>query len=148
MADLNVERRPTLERPVLVAAFRGWNDGGQGASLAAGYLAKLWNAQRFAEIDAENFYDFQATRPHVKLEEGFTRRIDWPETVFYHARPDGLDRDAVLLLGDRAEPPLADVREPGHGLCARARGRAGRHTRRAARRRPAHAARAGDRERE
>src|SRR5689334_5508940 len=104
MADLNVERRPTLERPVLVAAFRGWNDGGQGASLAAGYLAKLWNAQRFAEIDAENFYDFQATRPHVKLEEGFTRRIDWPETVFYHARPEGLDRDAVLLLG--IEPNL------------------------------------------
>src|SRR3954447_15364858 len=104
MADLNVESRPTLERPVLVAAFRGWNDGGQGASLAAGYLAKLWNAQRFAEIDAENFYDFQATRPHVKLEEGFTRRIDWPETVFYHARPDGLDRDAVLLLG--IEPNL------------------------------------------
>jgi len=104
MADLNVERRPTLERPVLVAAFRGWNDGGQGASLAAGYLAKRWAAERFAEIDPENFYDFQATRPHVKLEEGFTRRIDWPETVFYHARPEGLDRDAVLLLG--IEPSL------------------------------------------
>jgi proteasome assembly chaperone (PAC2) family protein len=104
MSELKVDRRPTLERPVLVAAFRGWNDGGQGASLAAGYLAKLWKAERFAEIDPENFYDFQATRPHVKLEEGFTRRIDWPETVFYHARPEGLDRDAVLLLG--IEPNL------------------------------------------
>src|SRR3954471_11616594 len=104
MAELNVERRPALERPVLIAAFRGWNDGGQGASLAAGYLAKRWNAQRFAEIDPETFYDFQATRPHVKLEEGFTRRIDWPETVFYHARPEGLDRDAVLVLG--IEPNL------------------------------------------
>src|SRR5437868_9315860 len=102
--ELRITSRPQLERPVLVAAFRGWNDGGQGASLAAGYLAKLWNAQRFAEIDAENFYDFQATRPHVKLDEGFMRRIDWPETVFYHARPDGLDRDAVLLLG--IEPNL------------------------------------------
>ena len=40
----------------------------------------------------------------MKLEEGFTRRIDWPETVFYHARPDGLGRDAVLLLG--VEPNL------------------------------------------
>src|SRR5262245_6883255 len=104
MAELNVARRPALERPVLVAAFRGWNDGGQGASLAAGYLAKRWNARRFAEIDPEGFYDFQATRPQVKLEERFTRRIDWPETVFYHARPDGLDRDAVLLLG--VEPNL------------------------------------------
>ena len=104
MAELNVARRPALERPVLIAAFRGWNDGGQGASLAAGYLAKRWDARRFAEIDPEGFYDFQATRPHVKLEEGFTRRIDWPETAFYHARPDGMDRDAVLLLG--VEPNL------------------------------------------
>src|SRR6478752_9540942 len=99
MSELNIERRPDLEKPVLIAAFRGWNDGGQGASLAAGYLAKTWDARRFAEIDPEGFYDFQATRPHVKLEDGFTRRIDWPETVFYHARPDGLDRDVVLLLG-------------------------------------------------
>jgi proteasome assembly chaperone (PAC2) family protein len=104
MAELQVSRRPSLERPVLIAAFRGWNDGGQGASLAAGYLAKSWDARRFAEIDPEGFFDFQATRPHVRLEEGFTRRIDWPETVFFHGRPDGLDRDAVLLLG--VEPNL------------------------------------------
>jgi proteasome assembly chaperone (PAC2) family protein len=104
MAELNVSRRPTLERPVLIAAFRGWNDGGQGASLAAGYLAKAWDARRFAEIDPEGFFDFQVTRPQVRLEEGLTRRIDWPETAFYHARPEGMDRDAVLLLG--IEPNL------------------------------------------
>lgn len=104
MAELHVARRPALDRPVLIAAFRGWNDGGQGASLAAGYLAKTWDADRFAEIDPEGFFDFQATRPHVKLEEGLTRRIDWPETVFYHGRPEGMDRDAVLLLG--VEPNL------------------------------------------
>src|ERR671932_449457 len=97
--ELIIESEPQLERPVLVGAFRGWNDGAQGASLAAGYLAKQWGAQRFAEIDPEGFFDFQATRPHVALVEGVTRRIDWPETSFYHARPDGLDRDVVLLLG-------------------------------------------------
>ena len=95
---------PDLERPVLLAAFRGWNDGAQAASLAAGYLAKTWGAEQFAEIDPEDFFDFQATRPHVSLEEGLTRRIDWPETGFYHARPEGLDRDIVLLLG--IEPNL------------------------------------------
>jgi len=88
----------------MVAAFRGWNDGAQAASLAAGYLAKTWEAERFAELDPETFFDFQATRPHVSLEEGLTRRIDWPETGFYHARPPGLDRDVVLLLG--IEPNL------------------------------------------
>jgi len=102
--ELLIASRPSLERPTLIAAFRGWNDGGQGASLAAGYLAKLWGAERFAEVDPENFFDFQATRPHVTLEEGVTRRIDWPATVFYHGRPPGLDHDVVLLLG--IEPNL------------------------------------------
>jgi predicted ATP-grasp superfamily ATP-dependent carboligase len=102
--ELRIASRPSLERPTLIAAFRGWNDGGQGASLAAGYLAKLWGAERFAEVDPENFFDFQATRPHVTLEEGVTRRIDWPATVFYHGRPPGLDHDVVLLLG--IEPNL------------------------------------------
>ena len=89
---------------MLVAAFRGWNDGAQGASLAAGYLAQAWGATRFADLDPEEFYDFQATRPHVALEDGYTRRIDWPENVFYHSALPGLDRDVVLLLG--IEPNL------------------------------------------
>src|SRR6266508_5647250 len=105
MADeLRTVERPSLSRPVLIAAFRGWNDGGQGASLAGAFLARNWKAERFAEIDSEGFFDFQSTRPHVSLVEGMTRRIDWPENAFYHARPDGAERDAVLLLG--IEPNL------------------------------------------
>ena len=96
--------RPSLTRPVLIAAFRGWNDGGQGASLAGGYLAKTWSAARFADIDPETFFDFQATRPHVSLVDGVTRQLDWPDNAFYHARIAGLERDAVLLLG--IEPNL------------------------------------------
>ncbi len=102
--ELRIFERPSLERPVLITAFRGWNDGGQGASLAGGYLARAWDATRFAEIDPEEYYDFQATRPHVSLEEGLTRRIDWPENAFYYTRVPGTDRDAVLLLG--IEPNL------------------------------------------
>src|ERR671938_1731013 len=102
--ELRVAARPALRAPVLISAFRGWNDGGQGASLAGGYLAKTWEAERFAEIDPEEFFDFQATRPHVSLVEGLTRRIDWPENAFYYARVDRLDRDVVLLLG--IEPNL------------------------------------------
>ena len=91
--------RPALERPVLIGAFRGWNDGGQAATLATGYLARLWNAQKFADIDPELFVDFQATRPHVSLDEGAARRIDWPENAFFRARIPGANRDAVLLIG-------------------------------------------------
>ena len=89
---------------MLVAAFRGWNDGAQAASLAASFLAQAWEARRFADIDPEEFFDFQATRPHVALEDGLTRRIDWPETAFYHAAIPGIERDAVLALG--IEPNL------------------------------------------
>src|SRR5260370_42154487 len=98
MAELNVLFRPELRRPVLVAAFRGWNDGGQGASLAGGYLAKQWEAARFAEIEPEGFYDFQATRPHVSLVEALTRKVERPANAFLHARIPGSDRDAGILL--------------------------------------------------
>jgi predicted ATP-grasp superfamily ATP-dependent carboligase len=102
--ELHIAERPSLRRPVLIAAFRGWNDGGQGASLAGGFLARVWSAARFAEIDGEGFFDFQATRPHVSLVDGETRKIEWPDTAFHHARIPGSDRDAILLLG--VEPNL------------------------------------------
>src|SRR5438128_1206558 len=104
MSELNVSFMPELRRPVLVAAFRGWNDGGQGATLGAGYLAKQWEAKQFAEIEPETFYDFQATRPQVTLEDGMTRKLEWPENSFFHCEIPGAGRDAVILLG--TEPNL------------------------------------------
>jgi len=104
MSELIVSSRPELRSPVLVAAFRGWNDGGQGATLGGGFLAKQWEAEPFAEIDPENFYDFQAVRPNVSLEDGLTRKLEWPSNTFLHAPIPGLDRDAVILLG--VEPNL------------------------------------------
>ena len=96
--ELRLESRPSLNKPILVTAFRGWNDGGQGASLAAQHLVNTWDAEKFADIDPEGFFDFQATRPRVSLVEGLTRRIDWPENDFFHARPGG-EHDVVMLVG-------------------------------------------------
>jgi predicted ATP-grasp superfamily ATP-dependent carboligase len=104
MSELIVSSQPELRSPVMIAAFRGWNDGGQGATLAGGYLAKQWGAESFAEIESENFYDFQAVRPTVSLEDGLTRKLEWPTNTFLHAPIPGLDRDAVILLG--VEPNL------------------------------------------
>jgi proteasome assembly chaperone (PAC2) family protein len=97
--ELRIAEHPTLRRPVLISAFRGWNDGGQAATLAAGTLARAWDAKRFAEIDPEGFVDFQSTRPTVTLDEGLTRQIEWPEITFHAAAIPGADRDAVILLG-------------------------------------------------
>jgi proteasome assembly chaperone (PAC2) family protein len=99
VSELRIAQTPSLTKPILIAAFRGWNDGGQGASLAGGYLARRWRAARFADIDPEGFFDFSAVRPQVSLVDGVTRQIDWPDNAFYHSRIPGLERDAVLLLG-------------------------------------------------
>ena len=109
MADyLRLSHRPELERGVLIAAFRGWNDGGQGASLAAGYLAKVWHATRFGDIDPEEFYDFQATRPHVSLVDGITRRID---SILRGVARERLGRSAPPGGGQGAVP--RDAEQPG-----------------------------------
>jgi proteasome assembly chaperone (PAC2) family protein len=104
--ELSFERRPKLTSPILVCSFRGWNDGGQGASLASAFLVRAWRAEQFAAIDPELFFDFQMTRPHVSLVDG-QRRLDWPENAFHHARVNGKgdeQRDVVLLVG--TEPSL------------------------------------------
>jgi proteasome assembly chaperone (PAC2) family protein len=91
------EREPDLDGPVLVCAFTGWNDGGEAASTAAGYLRDRWSAERFARLDPEEFFDFQVTRPTVRLVDGVTRRIEWPANDFFHASLP--ERDVVLFLG-------------------------------------------------
>jgi len=93
-----------LRRPVLIAAFEGWNDAGDGASAAAAYLARRWRAERFATIDPEEFYDFTATRPEVRIEGDTTRAIDWPENVFSFSPLGATARDVVFLRG--VEPQL------------------------------------------
>ena len=96
--------RPELRKPVLIAAFEGWNDAADAASTAARYLRDLWSAKPFATIDHEDFYDYTATRPQVRLVNGITRRIDWPETELSWGALPGTSRDVVVLLGH--EPQL------------------------------------------
>jgi hypothetical protein len=106
-SELRMEKRPELERPVFVCTFRGWNDGGQGASLAGSFLCRTWRAEKFADIDSELFFDFQMTRPNVSLVSG-ARQIEWPQNAFHQARIEGTNgapaKDAVLMLG--TEPSL------------------------------------------
>lgn len=91
-----------MERPIVVMAFSGWNDAGEAASTAASALGVSWGARVFARVDPEEFFDFQAIRPMVRLEDGRSRSITWPQHTFAHARVD--DRDVVLLTGP--EPNL------------------------------------------
>ena len=101
MEHLRWTSRPALRRPVVLAAFEGWNDAGDAASTAARWLRDRWAPRGFAEIDPEDFFDFTATRPHVELDDG-ERRIVWPITVVSAGSEGG--RDLIVVLG--AEPQL------------------------------------------
>ena len=92
---VHIEHDPALRRPNLVAAFRGWNDAGGAASLAAGYLRAVTDADRCAVIDSEPFIDYQQTRPTVQLVDGDVRRLDWPETEIYASEKS----DLVVVVG-------------------------------------------------
>src|ERR671929_703533 len=100
MQPLIWEHRPDgLRAPALVCAFTGWNDAGGAASAALRFVGASLGATRFAQIDPEEFYDFQATRPQIRLTEGRTREILWPEVEIYEARAPRAPRDLVLLAG-------------------------------------------------
>jgi predicted ATP-grasp superfamily ATP-dependent carboligase len=104
MTDVIWRERPELREPVMVCAFKGWNDAGEAASAALSYIRGSFESREVGGIDPEEFYDFTAVRPTVKLVEGSTRKIEWPENSFSVAPVPGAEGDLVMLQG--VEPSL------------------------------------------
>jgi predicted ATP-grasp superfamily ATP-dependent carboligase len=105
MQPLIWDRRPDgLRAPAMVCAFQGWNDAGDAASSAVSFLAGALDAKRFARIDSEEFYDFQANRPTIKLDGGERREIVWPGVEIFEATAPRAPRDLVLVQG--VEPSM------------------------------------------
>src|SRR5205085_7002105 len=90
--------RPVTDRPPVVCAFRGWNDGGEAATIAIRYLSERWHGRVFAHLDPEDFFDFQVSRPTVRLEQGVSRVIEWPRGEFSAASVQG--RDVLLFTSN------------------------------------------------
>jgi proteasome assembly chaperone (PAC2) family protein len=95
---------PELRSPVLVAAFAGWNDAASAATTALEAVAVSLDAERVASIDPEEFYDFQVTRPTIRMTEGQAREVDWPDNGIFAAVAPAAQRDLVLVAG--IEPNL------------------------------------------
>src|SRR3954468_4606233 len=120
--SLDWQDRPQLRDPIIVCAFKGWNDAGEAASAAVQFLCEAFDAAPLATIDPEDFYDFTSVRPSVRLVDGRSRAIDWPENSFTAARVPTADRDLIMLSG--IEPSLrwkaycADVLEVAQGTGA------------------------------
>ncbi len=98
MSDVGRVTRP-LRSPVLIAAFEGWNDAGDAATAAVQQLALAWDAVPLAEIDPESYYDFQVSRPTVKLVDGVTRSLEWPVTRLWACRLPDAPHDVILVQG-------------------------------------------------
>jgi predicted ATP-grasp superfamily ATP-dependent carboligase len=99
------DRRPDgLRAPAMVCAFKGWNDAGEAASSAVSFLASALDARRFAQIDSEEFYDFQTNRPCVRFSDANKREIVWPTVEVFEARAPRAPRDLVLVQG--VEPSM------------------------------------------
>jgi hypothetical protein len=95
---------PTLQSPIAIAAFEGWNDAADASTSAVEHLEQLWDAREVTSIDPEEFYDFQVNRPQINLVDGDTRRIEWPGTTILTASPPGSKHDVVLIRG--TEPSM------------------------------------------
>jgi predicted ATP-grasp superfamily ATP-dependent carboligase len=100
MQPLKWQYRPDgLRAPAMICAFKGWNDAADAASSAISFVGSALGARRFATIDPEEFYDFQATRPRIQMVGGQARQILWPEVEIFEARIPRAPRDLILLCG-------------------------------------------------
>lgn len=92
--------RPALRSPRALVAFEGWNDACDAASGAVAYLLGQTEAEPFALIEPEEFYDFQEHRPTVVVDEGGTRRLSWPATRAFAIDLPSQTHDLVAVTGE------------------------------------------------
>lgn len=103
MGDVMWQCAPSLHKPILLIAFEGWFDAGRCATASVRWIADRTNSEHLADIDPEEFFDFQERRPEVRFDDEGQRVISWPENRVYAAHA-GPDQDLVLLAG--VEPRL------------------------------------------
>ena len=104
MDGFTVSEVSGLRSPVVIMAFTGWSDTGTVTTDVATRLIEAYNGERFLEVDAEDYYVFTDTRPHVRIDEGGVRTLDWPKNEAFAARLPGNDHDLIVVRG--VEPNL------------------------------------------
>jgi len=108
---MEIHQIPALRSPVMVIAFSGWNDAGEAATGAAAHLLGSWADSQsdvvpelIADVDVEEFYDFQVNRPTVVVDESSIRSLTWPGTQVFGLRTPELGHDFVVISG--VEPSM------------------------------------------
>ena len=88
-----------LRKPILIAAFEGWNDAAEAATGAIDHLLASWTHRKLAEMNPEDYYDFQVNRPHIKIDERIVREIIWPNTIVFEVSTPHLENDFLVVKG-------------------------------------------------
>jgi hypothetical protein len=84
---------------VLIVAFEGWNDAGEAASGVVRTLREGLDVYPIAEVDPEDYFDYQFNRPTVEADDDGVRRISWPGvTIFGPTSPSAATGATVYLL--------------------------------------------------
>jgi len=111
VAFVEIHNIPLLRDPVMIIAFTGWNDAAEGASGALEHLLSAWREkdddvvpQLIADVEAEEFYDFQVNRPQVSIDDSSIRSITWPGTQVFGLAIPSMKRDLVIVTG--VEPSM------------------------------------------
>ena len=108
---MEIHQIPLLREPVMLIAFSGWNDAAEAASGAVEHLLSGWRDKNddvipelIANVESEDFYDFQVNRPVVTIDESQIRSITWPSTQVFGMAIPSMERDLVIVTG--VEPSM------------------------------------------
>ena len=108
---MEIHQIPLLRNPVMVMAFSGWNDAAEAASGAVEHLLSGWRdisddvvPELIADVESEDYYDFQVNRPEVSIDESQIRSITWPTTQVFGLSIPSMARDLVIVTG--VEPSM------------------------------------------
>ena len=94
-----------LGQRVLVVAFDGWNDAGEAASAAVAHIRESGAYREVFSVDPELYFDYQYTRPQIRLDADGSRTLTWPDATLW--RPLHPSEDARLWLLSGVEPARA-----------------------------------------
>jgi proteasome assembly chaperone (PAC2) family protein len=111
VAFMEIHQIPLLREPIMIMAFSGWNDAAEAASGAVEHLLSGWRDKNddvlpelIANVESEDFYDFQVNRPVVSIDESEIRSITWPSTQVFGMAIPSMSRDLVIVTG--VEPSM------------------------------------------
>lgn len=115
---MEIHKIPALRSPIMVIAFSGWNDAAEAATGAVTHLLNISSEipdleglsesalipELIADVDSEEFYDFQVNRPMIEIDGSLIRSLIWPGTQVFGLQTPQFENDFVIVRG--VEPSM------------------------------------------